>query len=102
MNKTKKITKDNIDDIKILMKKLLCYFDRWRNKVVKIKNMQMGKEMVKHIHVKHNLYESKTWNCRFLKICKNSSCPTKPTKLRSVSSFKHIIIRSSFFFNVKV
>ena len=34
MNKTKKITKDNIDDTEILMKKLLCYFDRWRNKVV--------------------------------------------------------------------
>ena len=27
----------------------------------------MGKKMVKHIHVKYNLYESKTWNCRFLK-----------------------------------
>ena len=23
--------------------------------------------MAKHIHIKYNLYESKTWNCRFLK-----------------------------------
>ena len=34
MNKTKKITRDNIDDTEILMKKLLCYFARWINKAV--------------------------------------------------------------------
>ena len=30
MNKTKKITKDNITETEILMKKILCYFARWR------------------------------------------------------------------------
>ena len=34
MNKTKKVTRDNIDDTEILMKKLLCYFVCWTNKVV--------------------------------------------------------------------
>ena len=34
MNKIKKITRDNIDDTEMLIKKLLCYFARWRNKTV--------------------------------------------------------------------
>ena len=34
MNKIKKITRDNIDDTEILMKKRFRYFSRWRNKVV--------------------------------------------------------------------
>ena len=36
INKTKKITRDNIDYIDILIKLCLCYFARWKNKAVEI------------------------------------------------------------------
>ena len=56
----------------------------------------MGKEILQYIHDKYNLFESKTWICNFLKVCKQYSCPIKPTKTCSFSSFLNIIMRSSF------
>ena len=55
MNKTKNITKDNIDETEQLIKTIVLFCLLKKEGSRKIKNIRMGKEMIQYIHVKYNL-----------------------------------------------